>query len=215
MIVDQLADRKGKIRKAAEAARHSQADKDGVSKRITDRVISLAEYQSAVCVMWYVDAGDEARTRQTLAAELEGGKKIVIPYCVDGALQLFMLESMDELETGSYRILEPRVALRNVPYKRVGVREVDLILVPGVAFDARGGRIGHGKGYYDKMLEHVRSETTLVSLAFECQMFAEIPMQDHDIPMDKVVTEQKVYQGIGRPGSRPIAREESPSTQSG
>ncbi len=69
------------------------------------------------------------------------------------------------------------------------MKELDLILVPGVAFDARGGRTGHGKGYYDKLLENARLETPLVSLAFECQMFEEIPMQDHDIFMDKVVTE--------------------------
>jgi 5-formyltetrahydrofolate cyclo-ligase len=195
---EELAQRKTEIRKAAHAARREQADKDAVSRVITDRVMELPEYQAADCVMWYVDVRDEARTRHALPAALESGKRVVIPYCVDGELQLFHLEAMDELEIGMYKILEPRADLREVADKNVPVAELDLILVPGVAFDARGGRTGHGKGYYDKLLENAKAETPLVSLAFECQMFDEIPMQSHDIYMDKVVTEQRVYDGLGR-----------------
>ena len=127
--------------------------------------------------MWYVDVRDEVRTRHALPDALASGKRIVIPYCVAGELELFHLESMNELETGMYSILEPLAELREVAPKRVDVSALDLILVPGVAFDARGGRTGHGKGYYDKLLENARPETPLVSLAFECQMFDEIPMQ--------------------------------------
>lgn len=198
MSTDQLSQRKTEIRKAAHAARQQQPDKDAVSTQITDRVTTLPEYTAAQCVMWYVDVRDEVRTRHALPAALESGKKTVIPYCVDGELELFHLESMDELEVGMYRILEPRSELREVASKQVDVKDLDLILVPGVAFDRRGGRTGHGKGYYDKLLENARLETPLISLAFECQMFDEIPMQDHDIFMDKVVTEAHVYDGIGR-----------------
>ena len=88
--------------------------------------------------------------------------------------------------------------LRGVASKRVEIEELDLIMVPGVAFDRRGGRSGHGKGYYDKLLEHARPDTPLVALAFECQMFDEVPMQDHDVFMDKVITEAAVYPGKGR-----------------
>lgn len=198
MSTEQLSQRKTEIRKAAHAARKEQADKDAVSSRITDRVVQLPEYVTADCVMWYVDVRDEARTRQALPEAIASGKRIVIPYCVDGELELFHLESMEELELGMYKILEPRAELREVAEKRIDVKTLDLILVPGVAFDARGGRTGHGKGYYDKLLENAKPETPLVALAFECQMFDEIPMQDHDIFMDKVVTEANVYEGIGR-----------------
>jgi 5-formyltetrahydrofolate cyclo-ligase len=80
----------------------------------------------------------------------------------------------------------------------VGVEELDLVVVPGVAFDRAGGRMGHGKGYYDKLLEHARPDTPLVALAFECQLFPEIPAEAHDVFMDKVVTEAAVYEGRGR-----------------
>ncbi|MCP4888889.1 MAG: 5-formyltetrahydrofolate cyclo-ligase [Rubripirellula sp.] len=196
--MEQLSERKTEIRKLAHAARKDQTNKDEVSQQITTRVIALPEYQAANCVMWYVDVRAEARTRHALPQALESGKNVVIPYCVDGELELFHLQSMDELETGMYKILEPREDLRSVDAKRIDVSELDLILVPGVAFDARGGRTGHGKGYYDKLLENAKAETPLIALAFECQMFDEIPMQDHDIFMDKVVTEAKVYEGIGR-----------------
>ncbi len=200
MSDETLSQRKDEIRKAAHAARKDQPDKESVSRAITDRVMQLPEYQSAHCVMWYIDVRDEARTRHALGDAIAGAKKIVIPYCVDGELELFHLETMDELATGMYKILEPREDLRDVAAKKVGVSELDLILVPGVAFDARGGRTGHGKGYYDKLLENAKPETPLVSLAFECQMFDEIPMQSHDIYMDKVVTETQVYEGVGRSG---------------
>ena len=157
---EQLAQRKTEIRKSAHAARRDQENKEQVSQQITDRVIGLAEYESAGCVMWYVDVRDEARTRHALPAALESGKKVVVPYCVDGELELFHLESMDELETGMYKILEPRSDLRDVASKKVPVKDLDLILVPGVGFDARGGRTGHGKGYYDKLLENAKPGDT-------------------------------------------------------
>jgi 5-formyltetrahydrofolate cyclo-ligase len=79
------------------------------------------------------------------------------------------------------------------------VGEIDLIVVPGVAFDRRGGRTGHGKGYYDKLLTHARRDTVLVAVAFECQVFSEVPMTERDVFMDRIVTEKAVY----RRGERP------------
>ncbi|MFN9916399.1 MAG: 5-formyltetrahydrofolate cyclo-ligase, partial [Pirellulaceae bacterium] len=111
------------------------------------------------------------------------------------------LESMDELELGMYRILEPKVALRSVAAKHLQPEDLDLVMVPGVAFDRHGGRTGHGKGYYDKLLQHARADAPLVALAFECQLFEEIPAESHDIYMDKVVTEAAVYPGKGRGGA--------------
>ncbi|MFG0336267.1 MAG: 5-formyltetrahydrofolate cyclo-ligase [Maioricimonas sp. JB049] len=193
------AQRKQAIREQAHANRREQPDKDEVSRQITDRLMAMPEYQQAGTVMYYVDVRAEVRTRHALPEALASGKRIVVPWCNDdGELELFHLESMDELEIGMYRILEPREDLRRLPEKQVPVEELDLIIVPGVGFDPQGGRTGHGKGYYDKLLENARAETPLVALAFECQMFDGIPMQPHDIYMDKVVTEARVYDGRGR-----------------
>jgi 5-formyltetrahydrofolate cyclo-ligase len=196
--VSEVSERKAAIRKQAHENRRAQADKDTVSVSIVDRFMKLPEYAAAQTVMFYVDVRDEARTRHALPEALTTGKRIVVPYCVDGELELFWLESMDELELGMYRILEPKAELRTVASKKLQPEDLDLIMVPGVAFDRQGGRTGHGKGYYDKLLEHAKPQTPLVALAFECQLFDEIPMDSHDIYMDKVVTESAVYDGRGR-----------------
>ena len=197
-----LAQRKAEIRKQAHAARRAQGNKDELSRQIVAWFTALSEFTAAETVMYYVDVRAEVRTRQDLPDAIATGKRIIVPWCNEqGELELFHLESMDELEIGMYRILEPKPDLRMKSEKHVAPEDLDLIMVPGVAFDRRGGRTGHGKGYYDKLLEHARRETPLVALAFECQLFDEIPMQPHDIFMDKVITEAAVYEGIGRAGS--------------
>ncbi len=199
MSTDIIQDRKNALRRQAHDNRNAQENKDELSRRIVGAFMSLPEYATAETVMFYIDVRSEVRTRLDLEQALDSGKTIIVPWCnEDGELELFRLTSMDELEIGMYRILEPKAELRHLPEKQVAVSELDLIMVPGVGFDKRGGRMGHGKGYYDKLLEHARPDTPLVALAFECQLFEEIPVAAHDVFMDKIITEDAVYQGLGR-----------------
>ena len=194
-----IRERKDLLRKQAHANRNAQENKDDLSRRIVGAFMSLPEYATTETVMFYIDVRSEVRTRHDLELALQSGKSIVVPWCnSDGELELFRLTSMDELEVGMYRILEPRTELRSQADKQVNVEDLDLIMVPGVAFDRRGGRMGHGKGYYDKLLEHARRDTPLVALAFECQLFDEIPVAEHDVFMDMLITEDHVYRGRGR-----------------
>ena len=188
---------KNELRRTAHDNRNKQEDKDKLSRSIVDTFMSLYEYADASAVMFYIDVRSEVRTRHALPEALSSGKNIVVPWCNDdGELELFHLESMDELETGMYGILEPSQELRGLPQKQVDIKELDLIMVPGVGFDATGARMGHGKGYYDKLLENARQGTPLVALAFECQMFEEIPVASHDIYMDKIITERNIYGNV-------------------
>ncbi len=189
---------KKQIRAQAHANRQAQEDKDALSGKICQKFIDLPEFAAARTVMVYIDVRSEVRTRHHLPQLLKTDKRIVVPYCVERTLDLFLLENMEELAIGMYKILEPKAELREQPGKRIEVSELDLIMVPGVAFDRRGARMGHGFGYYDKLLEHARSDTPLVALAFECQLFPEIPTQAHDVFMDKIITEKAVYPGRGR-----------------
>ncbi|MFO0946926.1 MAG: 5-formyltetrahydrofolate cyclo-ligase [Planctomycetota bacterium] len=189
---------KKEIREQAHANRKAQENKEELSARICETFVAQPEYANAKTVMFYVDVRTEVRTRHYLPTALTHGKKIVVPYCVNDILELFWLTSMDELSIGMYKILEPKPELRDVPEKKVDVKELDLIMVPGVAFDRTGARMGHGFGYYDKLLEHARPDTPLFALAFECQLFPSIPTQAHDVFMDKVITEKAVYDGKGR-----------------
>ncbi len=191
-------DLKKQIREQAHANRKAQENKDELSRTICDTFAALDEFARARCVLAYIDVRTEVRTRHYLPALLASQKRIAVPYCVEDILELFLLESMDELAVGMYKILEPAPELRGLPAKRVDVSQVDLIMVPGVAFDRRGARMGHGFGYYDKLLEHAQPDAPLVALAFECQLFGEIPTQPHDIFMDKIITETAIYEGKGR-----------------
>ena len=189
---------KNTIRERAHAARNALPNKDALSSLICERCVTLPEYIRAGTVMYYVDVRSEVRTRHYLPTALTQAKRIVVPYCVDGELELFHLQNMDELTVGMYKILEPRLELRALAGKRVDPSELDLVVVPGVAFDRDGGRTGHGFGYYDKLLNRANPHAPLIALAFECQLFPQIPMQSHDVFMDKIVTETAVYEGKGR-----------------
>jgi 5-formyltetrahydrofolate cyclo-ligase len=192
---DDFQKRKATIREQAHANRNQQANKDELSLHICRAFMALPEYAAARTVLFYVDVRSEVRTRHSLPEALKSGKRIVVPYCVNQELNLFLLSQMDELAVGMYKILEPRTELRSLAEKKIGPTDLDLIMVPGVAFDKNGGRMGHGFGYYDKLLQHARPETPLVALAFECQLFPEIPTQPHDIFMDKIITEKAIYSG--------------------
>ncbi len=200
--VAKILEQKKSIREQAHENRRQQENKDELSRAICEKFVSLPEYTAARTVMFYVDVRTEVRTRDYLATALTHGKKIVVPWCNDqGELELFWLKAMDDLAVGMYKILEPKPELRNLADRQVSVVELDLVMVPGVAFTREGARMGHGKGYYDKLLEHARPDAPLVALAFECQLFPEIPTQDHDVFMDRIITELNVYEGRGRHGT--------------
>ncbi len=190
---DALIAWKRRIRRQAEALRRAQPDKDALSRVICARFAGLPEYAAAATVMAYVGFGDEVRTRAFLCAAMAEGKRVVVPYCQGGELALFALEALDELAPGTLGIPEPKTELRSLPGRRMAPGALDLVMVPGVAFDRRGGRVGHGKGYYDRLLARLRPETLAAAVAFECQVFAEVPMGPHDVPMHRLITEKAIY----------------------
>jgi 5-formyltetrahydrofolate cyclo-ligase len=194
--------RKAAIREQARKNRVAQKDKEPVSRAICAKFMALPAYAAAKTVMWYVDAGSEVRTRHTLPEALGHGKRIVVPWCVveKNTLELFLLEDMSELVEGAYKILEPKPELRDLPNKVVRPEELDMVMVPGTAFDLRGGRMGQGKGYYDRLLSTARPTAPLVGMAFDCQIFDEIPVAAHDVFMDLVLTETREIRGKGRAG---------------
>jgi 5-formyltetrahydrofolate cyclo-ligase len=199
-------DEKSALRRAAYDARNAQQDKDRVSESAVAALVELPEYKSAQTVMWYLDCRSELRTRQAIPAALASGKRVVIPYCtVDEAgankLGLWRLERLDELAVGKWNILEPPRERWGEPGRECQPEEMDLVVVPGVAFSRDGARMGNGQGYYDRLLERVRPDCPLIALAYECQLFDNLIVDAHDVFMDKVVTERAVYDGRGRRGN--------------
>ncbi len=199
----ELRERKQQMRRAAYDARNAQEDKGRVSELAIARFVELAEYRQAQTAMWYIDCRSELRTKHALPAALASGKRIVVPYCTvdeqgDNKLGLWHLENMDELVVGTWKILEPPRERWGEPGKEVEPGELDIVMVPGVAFSREGARMGNGQGYYDRLLQRVRQDCPLVAVCYESQLFDDLIVGPHDVFMDKVVTENAVYEGKGR-----------------
>ncbi|NLF68021.1 MAG: 5-formyltetrahydrofolate cyclo-ligase [Candidatus Anammoximicrobium sp.] len=193
-----LREAKRQLRQQALAAREAQADKDGLSRRIMDRLLELPAYQQARTVMLYIGVRDEVRTQDDVPRILASGRGLVVPFCQRHELGLFRLSDLNELEPSGFGLLEPLPSVRTQADRLASVQDLDVIAVPGLAFDRRGARLGYGKAYYDRLLAQVRPDTVLVGLAFECQMFPQVPTGRRDVFLDLVITERGLYPGSGR-----------------
>ncbi len=201
----ELDKQKAGLRQQAKLARTQLADRASRSDQVMRRAMALPEYGAARCVLWYVDTGTEVQTRVTMAQCLKGPsdihRRVAVPYCARDELQLVWIQSLDELAPGRFGIQEPCVAVRQAVERQVTASDLDLVLVPGVAFDRRGGRLGYGRGFYDRLLARIRPDATRVGLAFDCQVFDAIPQQPHDQRLDRVVTESTVYRCRSQPAA--------------
>ena len=184
---------KHQIRTGARRLRRELPDKERRSRKIAAALHGLPEYVDAKTVMFYIDLGSEVRTRPLIEEALRQGRCVVVPYCQGDEMGLFRLENMSELAPAAFGIDEPLPALRGLPERSVDREKIDVVIVPGVAFDPHGGRIGQGKGFYDRFLKTLVSRAHFVALAYQCQIFSSIPIDQHDIQMDVVVTEDDIY----------------------
>lgn len=185
-------------RQQAYAARQAQPDKDALSERICRNFMAQPWYEAANTVLWYAHCRTEVRTLPALQQALNGYKRTAVPYCtVDNAankvLGLWHLQALDELQPGMWNILEPPKQRWQEAERKVEPVELDLLMVPGVAFDSRGGRLGNGAGYYDRLLANVRPDALKVGVCFQSQLLPGIVMQPHDQRMDFVLTEQSLF----------------------
>jgi 5-formyltetrahydrofolate cyclo-ligase len=205
--LEKILERKQAMRRTAYDRRNAQPDKDELSLRAVERFMQLPEYQAAEVVMWYLDCRSETRTKPQLLEEVDRAeKKVIVPYCTvdeqgENKLGLWHMQSLEEMVVGKWNILEPPRELWGNPEREVKPQDLDLIMVPGVGFDRRGGRMGNGQGYYDRLMAQVRKDCFLIALCYESQLFDEILVAPHDVFMDKVVTEAAVYEGLGRSGT--------------
>ena len=161
------------------------------SKKIAERLFALPEYRQAATVMYFLNFGKEADTLSMVPASLAHGKRVVAPKTVHRERLLLLSEITDpalDLEPGRWGIPEPKPErLRPVP-----AGEVDFVIVPGVAFDEHGRRLGYGGGYYDRFFAGLREEVPLVALTFELQVVPEVPVDPWDRRVDLVLTEERV-----------------------
>lgn len=153
---------------------------------IAARVLSHPRFAAAQTLFCYVSTGREVDTRRLLARALKEGKTVAVPLCTGpGVMEARQITSPDELQPGAYGLLEPG---ENTP--RVPPEALDLALLPCVACDRQGNRLGHGGGYYDRFLPRLTCPT--LCLCREALVLPEIPTEKTDVRPDEVVTERGI-----------------------
>lgn len=158
-----------------------------------DRVLRVPEFRAATVVLAYASFGSELETRPLLDDVLAGGRRLVLPRVDRQARRLVLHEVRTlaaDLLPGTWGIPEPAPARCRV----VAPHEVEFVLVPGVAFDPDGGRVGYGAGFYDRLLgEWPPPLPPLVAAAFELQIVPAVPVLPTDHRVDLIATESRTY----------------------
>lgn len=159
---------------------------------IKDRLFSLPEIHQAGIIFFFASFKSEVSTFPMIEEAYRLGKRIVLPR-VDRkikGLTLYEVKKLSELSPGCMEIPEP-----NLPEeRRMDINDVDLIIMPGVAFDPKGNRVGYGAGFYDKLLSGLTKQTPLIAITYEEQVLASVPSEPHDIKVHKIVTDKRLLE---------------------
>lgn len=149
------------------------------SRLIMSAVEELEEFQTARTVALYWSLAEEVETHEAVRRWSQS-KQIVLPVMRGDELELAPFTGERDLVARNFNVYEPSSTQRIAP------SEVDLLIIPGMAFDRQGGRLGHGKGFYDRLLKH--SPGYKVGICYDFQLLDVVPTDVHDIPMDCVIT---------------------------
>lgn len=173
------------LKKRNEISLNIKALKDDVIK---ERLFSLKEFKSAKSIMFYTSIRSEVYTLGMIREALWMGKKVSLPRVdvMRHCLKIYEVKETGELTPGYMGIPEP------LPQKNRlrSLNSIDMVIMPGVAFDPTGGRLGYGEGYYDRLLR--RRGILKTALAYEEQIVRHIPSDEHDVRVDAIVTEERV-----------------------
>jgi 5-formyltetrahydrofolate cyclo-ligase len=190
--------------------RLSGATRRAHSARVLDHLVTLPELRTAAAVMCFASFGSEVDTAPLVRWCLDQGKRVALPRIVGRRhMEAFWVtDPAADLEGGSFGIPEPRAGLpQALP------EAIDLIVVPGSAFDRSGDRIGYGGGFYDTFLPRLRPQTPRVAVAFELQLVDDVPAESHDLGVDVLVTERGVLR-FAREGDEESRRATEPAPPS-
>ncbi len=157
------------------------------SNVIIGHLLSLQEFENAKTILSYISFGSEVNTHGLIRLLLEK-KEVFVPFVEKDRREIYISELRDwnELSSGAYGILEPKKEC----IREREINEIEIALVPGLAFDEEGYRIGYGGGYYDKLLKKMDGEK--IGVAYDFQISKKVPREGHDIKMDRIVTEKRV-----------------------
>ncbi len=158
----------------------SQYSIQNKSKKILDRATPILK--DAKSIFTYISMNREVDTLNLIEKYIKQ-KTIIVPYVKNRLIYVSELKDINDLKVGKYGILEPSQIIQPKTY------EIDVSLVPGVAFDQKGNRVGFGKGYYDRILKKIKG--IKIGLCFDFQIKEKLPYSSHDVRMDTIITEKR------------------------
>ncbi len=157
--------------------------------RIQERVAQSSVFKEAESLALYSSFQNEVSTHLVYREAVGLGKKVAYPrvHLQTQELHFFWVDSLAQLEVSRWGVLEPKESLGLI---RADLSKIDLMLIPGLAFDRQGGRLGRGKGYYDRVLAHFQGDR--LGVAYSFQVVDEIPQDVWDQPLEWLVTEEEI-----------------------
>jgi len=165
------------------------------TKAIENRLFEFANFFESKIVLLYMQRSGEVVTRGIIKRCFDHNKIVVLPAfdIIKHTMQFMKVDNLDaDMKPGPRGILEPDPARCNV----VPIDCIDIAIIPGVALDEKGGRIGSGEGYYDRLIPKLSATTRKVALAFESQIIQQVPLESHDKYVDIVITEERIIYKI-------------------
>ncbi len=180
---------KKKIRQTLLQMRHSitETERNDAENKMLTILKNCDIFKKAKSIHIYISKKYEPKTHKMIKFCWENSKKVSVPCVIPGTFELFHseLNSFDELSIQAFGVSEPSPKKKNA----TNPESLDLIIVPGIAFDLNGGRIGYGKGFYDRFLAQTRAFR--LALAFDFQVIENIPTEFHDVLMNGIITQTK------------------------
>jgi len=161
------------------------------SNKIIEKIMKLPEFINCKNIMLYLSFNNEVNTYAFAKWCLENDKKVIVPYCIKETREIIPYEInnlQNDISKSTFGIMEPKHAI----LKKSNIEDIDLIIVPGVAFDKLCNRIGFGAGYYDRFLPKKSKDTSTIGIAYDYQVIDKIPTDDYDVPLDFIITEKRI-----------------------
>ncbi|MCY6370816.1 5-formyltetrahydrofolate cyclo-ligase [Clostridium ganghwense] len=159
-------------------------EKEILDISIFSKLINSKEYNEAKYIFVYVSFSGEVDTHKIIDYALKDNKYICVPKVIskEKGMKAVQIKNLMELKKGAYGILEPESFKHEIDEKNI-----DLVLVPGVAFDNFGGRVGYGGGFYDRFLKNLNQYTVKLALAYDFQVMDKVPKDELDVLVDRII----------------------------
>ena len=177
------------LRRKMLESRKALCAKDYMEKSlvIQQKLLSTEEFSRANVLALYYSIHNEVDTHKIIENCLDSGKIVLLPTVHDGRMIFRELKGFSCLHKGKFGIPEPPAT-----NEALAPDQADMIVLPGIAFDKKGQRVGYGKGFYDKCLHHLEGQGKLVAVCYDFQLVEKIAGEPHDVKVDMIITEKRI-----------------------